>query len=35
MGLGGRATKVWVRWPDGTETETPLAGEQREVVIRR
>jgi hypothetical protein len=35
MGLGGRATKVWVRWPDGAATETPLAPGQREVEIRR
>ena len=37
MGLDGQATKVWVRWPDGSESETPLppGGEEREVVIRR
>ncbi len=36
MGLGGRATKVWVRWPDGSESETALepGAEAREVEIR-
>jgi hypothetical protein len=36
MGLaeGTRPVAVWVRWPGGTETSTPLAPAQREITIR-
>ncbi len=33
MGFEASATAVWVRWPGGSETETPLAPGAREIAI--
>jgi enediyne biosynthesis protein E4 len=33
MGLEANPTGVWVRWPDGSETETPLVPGTREIPI--
>ena len=35
MGLMAAPTAVWVRWPGGGETVTPVAAGQREITIRR
>jgi enediyne biosynthesis protein E4 len=35
MGLRGAPTAVWVRWPGGVETTTPVPPDAREIVIRR
>jgi len=34
MGLGREATAVWVRWPDGSESTTPVSPRTKEVAIR-
>ena len=34
LGLRDGAKSVWVRWPGGTTSETPLAGGEREIVVR-
>lgn len=33
LGLRGEPTAVWVRWPGGAESRTPLAAGQRDVAI--
>ena len=33
MGLSGEPTGVWVRWPDGRETETPVQPGTLEITI--
>lgn len=35
FGLAGTPTAVWVRWPGGGETRTPVPAGAREVVIKR
>ena len=35
MGLSGAPTAVWVRWPGGGETKTPIPSGAREIVVRR
>jgi hypothetical protein len=35
FGLSGTPTAVWVRWPGGGETRTPVAAGAREVVVKR
>ncbi len=35
MGLSGTPTAVWVRWPGGGETKTPIPSAAREIVVRR
>ena len=35
LGLRGTPKSVWVRWPAGTTTETPVVAGQKEVVIRQ
>src|SRR6185503_6052858 len=35
LGLSGTPTAVWVRWPGGGETKTPVAPSAREVVVKR
>ncbi len=35
LGLAGTPRAVWVRWPDGHETETPLTEGQLEVTVER
>jgi hypothetical protein len=35
MGLSGTPTAVWVRWPGGGETQTPIPSGTREIVVRR
>lgn len=35
FGLSGTPTAVWVRWPGGAETRTPVATGAREVTVGR
>jgi hypothetical protein len=35
MGLSGTPTALWVRWPGGGETRTPIPAGAREIVVRR
>jgi hypothetical protein len=34
LGLRSGAKSVWVRWPGGATSETPLAGGERELVLK-
>ena len=35
FGLSARPTAVWIRWPGGAETRTPVPEGAREIVVRR
>jgi len=35
FGLSGEPTAIWVRWPGGGETRTPVSAGAKEIVIRR
>jgi hypothetical protein len=35
FGLSGTPTAVWVRWPGGGVTTTPVPAGAREVIIKR